>query len=347
MKQRIQTFVVASSLTLSLLSLLAQPAQAEVKAEVFQIKMQLSEANITQVHVEGLLQNSEALPVRGVQIKVNLLDPNNQPVRSFLLEPFEHLEPGDSESFSANYLLRDYDPLYLKATAEVAYTPTSYLQIADWFLTQNWRNLQIWRIPVSESVKTQERDRIETALGYLEKVEAGRESYPDARRKWNLVQYTYGKRLAESEDGHEAILRLSNVEPGTEHYSEALQLIETQRQTTIFKRAMQKAVDGNLRGAYRQMLYISNSGTYAKEAAAKRDEWLKSLKDSRVWLGKIDPPPGLSKDERNLWLRRNHGPEGYTSSTGKSGKKLRTWWYLDYSHYTFDAQGRLINQKVY
>lgn len=346
MKQRMRAFFVAS-LSAGLLSLVVQPAQAEVKAQVFQVKMQLSEANITQVSLDGLLQNTESLPVRGIQIKVNLLDPNNQPVRSFLLEPFEHLESGDSERFSATYLLRDYEPLYLKATAEVAYTPTSYLQIADWFLTQNWRNLEIWRIPVSDDVKTQERDRIETALAYLEKVEPRREAYPDARRKWNLIQYTYGKRLAESEDGHEAILRLSNVEPETEHYSEALKLIETQRQATIFKRAMQKAVDGNLRGAYRQMLYIPNSGTYAKEATAKRDAWLKELKDSKVWLGKIDPPAGLSKDERNVWLRRNHGPEGYTTSSGKSGKKLRTWWYLDYSHYTFDEQGRLINQKAY
>ncbi len=346
MKQRIKA-LLAASLGAGLFSLVAQPAQAEVKAQVFQVKMQLSEANITQVKLEGLVQNTEALPVRGIQIKLNLLDPNNQQVRSFLLEPFEHLESGDSERFSATYLLRDYDPLYLKATAEVEYTPTSYLQIADWFLTQNWRNLEIWRIPVNPEVKTQERDRIETALAYIEKVEPGRESYEDARRKWNLIQYTYGKRLAESQAGHEAILRLSNVEPDTEHATEAQQLIEEQRYATIFRRAMQKAVDGNLRGAYRQMLYIPNSGAYAQEAAAKREVWLKDLKDSRVWLGKIDPPAKLSKDERNVWLRRNHGPEGYTTSAGNSGKKLRTWWYLDYSHYTFDEQGRLINQKAY
>lgn len=346
MKQRI--FGTLFSAGLLAACLWSPSAQAEVIAQVYKVNVKLTEQNVTEVQLDGQVRNAERLPVRGVQIKINLLNPQNQPVRSFLLEPFEHMESGTTENFSAQYLLREASPVYLKATAEVTFTPTSYLQIADWILTQNWYNLRVWRIPISDAVKSSERERIELALATLEKVDRKRpEEYAEARRKWNLVQYTYGKRLAESGSGHEAILRLANVEPDTVHYPEAQQLVEETRYATIYQRALQKAADGNLRGAYRQMLYIPASGPYAKEARQKREEWLKELKAKKVWLGAIDPPGHLRSDERAIWLRRQHGPEAYTTSQGKSGKKLRTWWYLDYSYYTFDEQGRLVNQQVY
>lgn len=328
-------------------SLNLQPAQAEVKAQVEKIQMKLTEQNVTDVQLGGTIQNQESLPVRAVQIRINLVNPDNKVVESFLLQPFEHLEPGQLENFQASYVLREYDPLYLKATAEVSYVPTSYIQIADWFLTQNWKNLEIWRIPVTDEAKYTERGRIESALAFLDKVDHHRPEYTDARRKWNLIQYTYGKRLAEANDGHEAILRLANVEPGSAHQAEATALLEQIRLKTIYERAMQKALEGNLRGAYRQLLYLPENSSYGKQAAVKKAEWLKLLKEQKVSMGPIEPPHYLSKDQRSIWLRRQHGPEGFTTTTREDGHKLTTWWYLDYSRYSFDEQGKLLSYQEY
>lgn len=322
-------------------------AQADVEAQVLNIQMKLTEQNVTDVKLGGIVRNTESLPVRGVQIRINLLTPDDKVVRSFLLEPFDHLQPGQEEAFKADYVLREYDPLYLKAKAEVTYTPTSYAQIADWFLTQNWRNLQVWQIPVNDQEKYTERGRIEAALGYLDRVDRNQEGYGDARRKWNLIHYTYGKRLAEAQDGHEAILRLANVESSSEHAAEAEQLLTEIRIKTIFERALQKAKDGNLRGAYRQMLYVPANSSYAKEATQYQTEWLKTLKEQHISVGPVNPPAYLSADQRSVWLRRQHGPEGFTTTQHDGGKKITTWWYLDYSHYSFDERGRLVNQQVY
>lgn len=328
--------------------MLTLPAHAEVKAKVDQIKMKLTEQNVTSVHLDGVVSNSEPLPVRGVQVTIALWTPDKKLVRSILLEPVDQLQPGEQQNFNADYVLREYDdPLYLKATATVKYVPTSYLQIADWYLTQNWNNLALWRIPVNNEIKYTERGRIEAALATLDMIDKQRPEYEDARRKWNLIQYTYGKRLAEANDGHEAILRLANVEERSEHAQEASQLLEEIRVKTIYQRAMQKAVDGNLRGAYRQMLYVPAGTPYSKDAQAKLAEWLKTLKEQHVWLGAINPPSYLSPDQRAVWLRRQHGPEAFTSSKRPDGSKLTTWWYLDYSHYSFDAHGHKTNEKVY
>ena len=328
--------------------MLVSPAQAEVKAKVMHIQMKLTEQNVTDVHLGGIVSNFEPLPVRAVQVQINLLTPDNKVVRSFLLKPVEHLQPGQQASFNTDYVLREYgDPLYLKATAEVKYTATSYAQIADWFLTQNWPNLAIWRIPVSNEAKYTERGRIEAALATLEKIDHHRSEYAEARRKWNLIHYTYGMRLAEAGEGHEAILRLSNVEAGSDHALEAGALLENIRIKTIYDRALQKAREGNLRGAYHQMQYVPVASPYHKDAIRYQEEWLKALKEQKVWLGAIDPPPHLSVDQRSVWLRRQHGPEGFTSTTREDGTKLTTWWYLDYSHYSFDERGRLVSSQVY
>lgn len=340
--------ILISTTALSALLLAAPAARAEVKAQVLQIKMKLTEQNLTQVHLQGIVRNTDPLPVRDVKIRVQLLDPQHKPVRSFLLDPFEHLESGQTNSFQADYLLRDYTPLYVEASADLTYTPTSYFQIADWILSRNWRNLELWQIPLTQTLKNAEREQVETAVNYLEKVPSSAgQAYTEARRKINLTQYNYGKRLADSGSLHEAILRLANVEADSEHGQEAQDLVDTIRNQTIFKRAMDKAVRGHYRAAYRQMMYIPESSDLYAKAQAKQAEWLEILKAHKIWLGPISPPPYLSRDQRSVWLRRQHGPEGFTTSVHADGSRLKTWWYLDYSYYTFDAQGKLLNKHEY
>lgn len=321
--------------------------RAEVVSQVLKVNLKLTEKQVAAVNIQGLLENKNPLPIRDVQVRVKLLNPNNEMVRSFLLKPFEHVSPEGEQLFQADYVLRDYDALYLKAVSEVAYVSTSYLQVADWILTENWRNLEIWRIPVSVEAKSQERARIELALDYLERVEPIRPEYAESREKWNLIQYTYGKRLAESQDGHEAILRLSNVEPGSAHVVEAQALIENVRVETLYKRAMQKAVAGNVEGAFRQMLYVPSGHVRYAQAQEKIAEWREILQSSKAPLYWIEPPSDLSGAQRSHWLRQHHGAEGYTSSARPGGQKLRTMWYLDYSHATYDAQRRLLNKREF
>lgn len=347
MKSGIKKASLVFTAGLALLLGHAQAAQAEVSAQVLKVKMQLTEKNITRVRVQGLLHNQEKLPIRGVQVRVHLLDPNRQPVRDFLLEPFDHLESGESESFDAQYTLRDYDQLYLQAEATVEYTPTSYLQIADWIMGQNWDNLRLWQIDVPQEAQYDERSRVESALKYLDMVDHHRKVYPEARRKWNLINFIYGKRLAEDMMGHEAILRLANVEDQSDYGTRAQELLDNIRVRTIYQRAMEKMDNGHLRGAYRQLMYIPENSSYAAKAQAKREALLEEMKAKRVYLGPTSPPGYLSRDQRAVWLRRQHGPEGYTTSVNREGERFRTWWYLDYSHYTFDDKGRLVNQKVY
>ena len=324
---------------------LTPAARADVVSQVLKVNVKLTEKQVTAVNLQGILENQEPLPIRDVQIRVKLLNPQNQMVRSFLLKPFEHIEADARQVFDADYVLRDYDALYLKAITEVDYTATSYLQIADWILTENWRNLEIWRIDVPETVKSEERARIELALDYLEQVDRRRPDYEESRRKWNLIQYSYGKRLAEALDGHEAILRLSNVEPDAAYYPEAQELLESIRVRTIFKRAMKKAVDGNIKGAFRQMLYVPTDSEYAMKAQQKLNDWREILVAEKAPLYWIEPPEALEGAKRSQWLREHHGAEGYTTSTRPGGEKMRTRWYLDYSHATYGPGQRLMNKR--
>lgn len=344
MKMRLKGAMMGALLALALP---VGSVRAEVVSQVLKVNLKLTEQQVAAVNVQGLLENKNPLPIRDVQVRVKLLNPSNEVVRSFLLKPFEHVPPEGEQMFQADYVLRDYASLYLKAISEVDYLSTSYLQVADWILTENWRNLEIWRIPISEAVKAEERARIELALDYLERVEPVRPEYAEARQKWNLIQYTYGKRLAEAQDGHEAILRLSNVEPGSDHAAEAEALIEEVRVQTIYKRAMQKAVAGNLEGAYRQMLYVPPGHARYMQAQDKIAEWRDTLKASKAPLYWIEPPTALSGAQRSQWLRQHHGAEGFTSSVRPGGQKLRTLWYLDYSHATYDARRQLLNKREF
>lgn len=347
MKTSIHKLITLSTV-LSGLMLTATAARADVKAQVLHVKVKLTEQNVTQVHVQGIVQNTESLPVRDVQIKVNLVDPDKNPIRSFLLNPFEHLESNQTDTFEADYLLRDYEPLYIQATAELSYTPTSYFQIADWIINRNWTNLALWRVPLTSTLKGSERVQVDTAIDTLEKIPpTASEAYADARRKINLIHYNYGKRLVESKEHHEAILRLANVEDNSIYGQEAQTLVESIRIKTIFERAMDKAVRGHYRGAYRQMMYVPEHHELYTQAQQKREEWQEILKAQHISLGPTEPPHWLSQDQHSVWLRRQHGPEGYTSSTHSDGSSVKTWWYLDYSYYTFDNKGHLINKQEY
>jgi hypothetical protein len=306
----------------------------------------MTEEQMALVQLSGLVKNTTELPVRGLQVRVRLLDPEQKTLRTFLLPAVPQLDAGKTEYFSAAQILRDQSEPFIRATAQVEYDNTSYLQIADWVMAQSQDKLAVWNIPVKPEALSDERQRVETALGFLTQVENTEKNYPEARRKWNLIQYNYGKRLAESHDLHEAILRLSNVEPTSEYHGLAQEWLARIRPQAIFERAMVKAVDGNLRGAVRQMQYLPPGTPLAAQGQVKTKQWLDTLTRNKIKVGPMDPPAYLSSDQRNVWLRRQHGPEGNTT-TVRDGKTYTTWWYLDYSHFTFDPQGKLVNAITY
>lgn len=334
----------------SLVLLAALPVQAappsKVQAQVLQVDVKMTEEQIALVQLSGLVKNATQLPVRGLQVRVRLLDPEQKTLRTFLLPAVPQLDAGKTEYFSAAQILRDQSEPFIRATAQVEYDNTSYIQIADWVMAQSQDKLAVWNIPVAPQALNDERQRVETALGFLTQVENSEKNYPEARRKWNLIQYNYGKRLAESHDLHEAILRFSNVEPTSEYRGLAQEWLTQVRPQAIFERAMAKAVAGNLRGAVRQMQYLPAGTPLAAQGQVKSKQWLDTLTQNKVKLGPIDPPASLSPDQRNVWLRRQHGPEGNTT-TVREGKTYTTWWYLDYSHFTFDPQGKLVNAITY
>ena len=110
---------------------------------------------------------------------------------------------------------------------------------------------------------------------------------------------------------------------------------------------MEKAVHGNLKGAFRQMQYIPEGSSYSAEARQKETEWQALLAARHIHIRPVPPPYRLSRDQRSVWLRQQHGPEGVTTSVREDGTRLTTWWYLDYSHFSFDHKGRLLNSVVY
>ncbi|PIQ24927.1 hypothetical protein COW36_06110 [bacterium (Candidatus Blackallbacteria) CG17_big_fil_post_rev_8_21_14_2_50_48_46] len=325
----------------------AAPSKAEVLAQVLQVNVRLTEQNITEVEVSGIVKNISPLAVRGVQLEIELLDPEQKPVRRFSIEPYAQMVAGSSEHFSAAYTLREYPHPYLSARVSAKHDSTSYLQIADWIMANNQTLLLLWNVPVKQEVLDNERSRVDLALQYLRYVRPGQPYYAEAQRKWNLIELNYGKRLVASHSLHEALLTLANINPTSEYAQEAQALFNQTRVRTIFERAMEKAVNGNLRGAYRQMQYIPADSNYAREAQAKQEEWKQELDENKIKLGPVNPPAHLSSDQRSVWLRRQHGPEGVTTSKRDDGSTTTTWWYLDYSHFSFDEKGKLLSSTVY
>lgn len=321
-------------------------SQCKVDAKVNEVDLKLTERHVAQVHVRGYIKNNRPLVVRGVKVHIQLLDAQDQPVRHFLLEPLPHLHPGESHSFSMSQMLRNYQDYRLRATPVVECDQISYLQIADWVLAQDSERLKLWFVPVKPAMLQQERSRVDTALYYLTHVRPSDADYAEAREKWGLIQYNYGSRLANVHHGHEALLRLSNVEKTTAIYPEAERLLRRLRPQVIYERAMAKAVKGNLRGAIRQMQYLETDVAYGKPALAKVAQWKKTLKDSHMATAYLFPPYYLKGDQRKAWLRMKYGPEGITTSYHGKDKRV-TWWYPDYSYFTFNAAGQLINSKVY
>lgn len=323
------------------------PAWAQVQSQILEVNVQLSSQQITPVQVRGFVKNHHELTIRDVRVSVSLMTPDNQVVRRFYLPTYEHIKPGVTHEFNASQILNDYPQAYVKAQTHVDYKSITYLQVADWIVAQNWHELALWNIPVTDDLKMSETERVNQALDYLTRISADNRLYAEARRKWNILQFNDAKRLFEKGENHEAMLRLANVEPHSQYYAQAQAMIDAQRIPTIYKRAMKKAEEGNLRGAYRQILYIPGESKWATQAQNHQEEWLEELKKNKVWLGALNPPAHLSPDQKKVWLRRSHGPEGYTTSTQKDGQTLTTWWYLDYSHYTFNQKGQLVSSKVY
>lgn len=324
----------------------AWPAQANVLAAVHDVDLKLTETHVAQVKLRGVVRNNGPLPVRGVKIRINLLDTQDHLVRHFFLAPLAHLHPGQARSFSMEQVLRDYQDYRIRATALVDYDGISYLQIADWILAQDSEHLKLWFVPVKAQQLQQERSRVDTALHYLTFVKPDEADYAEAHEKWSRIQYNYGTRLAGVRQGHEAMLRLSNVEKNTAIYPEAAGFLKQLRPQVVYERAVAKAVQGNLKGALRQMQYIESDQVYGQPAKAKVAQWKKQLQDSHIRAAYLFPPAHLQGEQRQIWLRMKHGPEGITTSYQGKEKRV-TWWYPDYSFYTFNVAGRLINAKVY
>ena len=347
MKKKRVLFSVLPLMALCLTMPRAQAVPQDVKAQVIQVNLHLTEQNVAEVEVSGIVKNVSPLAVRGVQLEIELLDPEQKPVRRFFIDPYARMNAGSSERFKAAYTLREYPHPYMSARAGLHYETTSWLQIADWILARNAALLSLWNVPVPAAVLDNERSRVDLAQKYMRYVRPHAPEYPEAMRKWNLTGLNYGKRLLESHSLHEALLTLANIDPHSEYHAEAVQLFEQSRIRTIFERAMEKAVQGNLKGAVRQLQYIPEGTPYSREARLKEAEWQQILEAQHLHLRPIPPPYRLSPDQRSVWLRQQHGPEGVTTSVREDGTRLTTWWYLDYSHFSFDHKGRLLNSVVY
>jgi hypothetical protein len=265
------------------------PAFASVKTQILEVDVKLSSQQVTEVKIHGFVRNHNELTVRDTHVKVQLLDPNNKVIRSFFLPTYLQIKPGMTHQFEASQTLHESPHAFVKARAQVDYKSITYLQIADWVTAQNWDKLSLWNLPVTHHLKTSETERVNQALHYLTRIETGDSLYREARRKWNLLQYNDAQRLIKKHLDHEAMLRLANVEPHSSYYSQAQALSKSHRAYTIYNRALLKAKDGNLRGAYRQMLYLNKVSTVNKLRYTKKNGLKNSKKKEYGWENLIPP----------------------------------------------------------
>ena len=99
---------------------LAASSPEEVKAQVLQVNVRMTEQNITEVELSGIVKNLSPLAVRGLQLEIELLDPDQKPVRRFFIKPYAQLTAGASEYFSAAYTLREYNHPYLLSLIHIS-----------------------------------------------------------------------------------------------------------------------------------------------------------------------------------------------------------------------------------
>ena len=90
MKMRLKGAMMGALLALALP---VGSVRAEVVSQVLKVNLKLTEQQVAAVNVQGLLENKNPLPIRDVQVRVKLLNPSNEVVRSFLLKPFETTTP--------------------------------------------------------------------------------------------------------------------------------------------------------------------------------------------------------------------------------------------------------------
>lgn len=328
---------------------------ASNEVEIIGVKLDIiftEQKDIVKVICLGGVRNNNDITIKNVKVYIKIIDKyTKKTIYDMGDVNFPSISPNEVKGFQIQDIISNKDIELIRrnprVSTNVTYNKISYLQIVDWIISKDIKKLNFWDIKFNKNIVDNEHIRTYETLNWLFKVPFNHPEYKEAIEKRNLIMYNYGVRLLETRNYHDAILQLSNVEYGTKYYYLAQRKIREFRFVAIYTRALEKAIKGNMISAIRQISKIPQRSEYFRISQIKIKEWKKILKSKRInWDQKNFVYGYLTPDKRKVLFMMGEQPEGEVSSI-RNKQVLKTWWFSDYSHFTFDRNGKLINSVVY
>ena len=311
------------------------------------LNIEYTESGDILLSAKGFIKNSSTLAVRGIKTTISFIDEKDKNISSLNLDEISILDSQKAIPFEVKHTLVNQKPARIRAVSDVSYNSITYLEIADWIMSKEKYSLDLWHISYPPEIFTDERTRVYQAVNTLFEVNLNNPDYKEAKEKRNTIMYNYALRMAESQNCHEAILHFFNIEEGCGFYTLAQSKVIECRPAAMYKNAMEKAVKyKNYLCALELIKKIPPNNKYFEQAKEKIKNWEIIIKTKHLRKKYKYPPYYLSYDQRKIWQMMGGGPEG-TVETNRGNNYIKSWWYPDYSHFTFNKNGKLLKSVVY
>lgn len=322
-------------------------AAKEVIVKIPVLNIEYTETGDIFILAKGFMKNNSPLAVRGVKVTISFIDENGQNISSLNLDEISILDSKKAIPFEVKHTMVNKNLARIRAVPDITYDSISYPEIADFVMSKQKYYLDLWHISYVPEIFTDERIRVYEAVNILFLVDKNNPDYKEAGEKRNTIMYNYALRMAEAQNYHEAILHFFNIEEGCSFYTLAGRKIIEYRSAAMYHAALEKAVNHeNYLCALEQIKKIPPHNQYFEQAKEKIKNWETIIKAKHLRKIYQSPPYYLSYDQKKIWRMMGGGSEG-TVESNRSENHIKTWWYPDYSHFTFDKNGKLLKSVVY
>ena len=321
-------------------------ASANITVKIPILNIKYMESGDIIASARGFVKNTSANTVRGLHVRVKLIDENNTKLASLPVNEIPVLQSSKSIPFEVTTTLTNINPSRIRAIPyTIEYESVSYMEIADFITAKQKYNLDLWNIKYPQDMFTDEKKRAYKAVEFLNMIDKKNPNYKEAQEKINGLFYSYAVKEAQSLNYHESVIHFFYVNEKSHFYNMAQRKIIEYRAAAIYKRAMEKAVkQKKYLEALEQMRTVPRASEYYDRARERVKNWEKIVKDNH--LRRKNNFRTLTYDQKKIAALMEGSPD-FITDRNKGDNYIKIWWYPNYSHFNFNKNGKLINSVIY
>jgi len=318
--------------------------EKDISLRVVALEVRVGTEESHLVSAVGSLKNNTGNLVKNIRIKIVLTDTENNRLAEFPLEETYELYPASEKAFKGESFIQTPVSVYeLRGFAEILESEsTNVVEIANWFLNSNRQKLSEWNIPFNESDFANESAKRVAALKVLNKSLEQNMDLPEVRQLIAEIKYSEAKKMLENKNLDQAMISLLTI---ARENSEADKLIKKYRSAAIAEKVETMLKDNKKN--YQTINLLRSIPPGDENYRFARNEIKKILVNTKKNPLRVETfnKKNYSEDQQKVLELMENLPNRILEKNPNKDEII--WVFSDYSYFSFDKKGQLVNYNLY